>query len=295
MRLMKGAIIILLVFVTLSIAYLGIAVAASSWYPELNMETQFKFSNIQKRINDLQAKFKANPLEPVNITLTDNECEGIFKNLIKNDTKFQYMIKGVGLKITNGLLDVKTNIELYTYKIGLSAVLKPYYQEGTQNFVLRLDQFKIGPMPLPPRLVLYFVNKINPGQILVIHKDTMTLNLKGLPFDLAYLKLDNHTLQAAFALSTAKVTKMVTKETVLLQEVTQSLKTVEKNLNSPQAKDFISSLKNKASLAPADVEKAKQIYDQLSSKDKELLKQNLEGLLNKPEVQEALAKYGYKL
>jgi uncharacterized protein YpmS len=278
-----------------TIAYLGIALATSSWYPELNMEAQPKFSNIQKRANDLQAKFLLDPLEPVKITLTENECEGILKNLIKNDTEFQRVVKGVGLKITSGSLDIKTNVEVYNYQVSLGAIFKPYYQEGTHNFVLQLEQFKLGKMPLPPRLVLYFLDKLNHGQILVIKKDTIALNLQGLPFDLAYLKMENRTLQAAFALSTIKVTKMVTKETVLLQEVRQSVKGLEKDLNSPQAKEFISLLKGKTSLDPTDIEKAKQIYDQLSPKDKETLKQKTEDLLSKPQVREALLKYGYKL
>ncbi len=294
MRLLKGGIVLLTILVTFSIVYLGIAIATSSWYPELNMESQLKISNIQKRVEDLRAKFKANPLEPVKITLTDNECEGILKNLIKSDTDLQDMVKGIGLKISNGVLDVKANVELYNYKVGLSAILKPFYQEGTQNFVFQLDQFKLGKMPLPPSLVLYIVNRINQGQLLVIKKDTIALNLKGLPFDLAYLKMDNRTLQAVFALSTLKVTKMVVEETSVLQEVTQAVKNLEKNLSSPEAKEFISSLKVKSFLVPADIEKAKQIYEQLSPKDKEVLQNNLEILLNKPQVREALLKYGYR-
>lgn len=294
MRLLKGIAVLFIMLVTFSVAYLGVALATSSWYPELNMEYQPKFSDFQKRMKDLQGKFLQNPLEPVKITLSENECEGILKSLIRNDAGFQKIVKGVGLKIASGALELKTNVEIYNHQVSLGATLKPYYQEGSHNFVLQMEQFKLGKMPIPPRLVLYLLDKFNTGRLLVIKRDTIGLNLSGLPFDLAYLKMENRTLQAAFALSTVKVTKMVAKERSLLQEVSRSVKGLEQDLSSPQAKEFISILKGKSSLDPADIIKAKQIYDQLPSKDKETLKEKAEALLSIPQVREALLKYGYK-
>ena len=291
MKLVRGVILLAILALLAGIGYAAAAVFASNAYPGLSMNTTYNEAYYQKKIDALSKLMMNNPTKPAELKLTDKEIEGALKLVIKDADDLNAIVQGAGIALAKDSLTAQINARIAGNDKGvqvsgqLSAAADGSLQYTVKNI-------KLGRFPLPVPLSLFAAQKILPPEALQIHGHTIILALVDLPVQFTSIKVDTGILTAGVLLSPERLIQMAAADIIIQKEIVTNLDSLEKGLESNQARAFLDTLQQKKEITAEDAKTALSIYESLSPKDQETLQKNMSSLLQDPAIQELLKKYG---
>ncbi|MCR4442094.1 MAG: hypothetical protein QHH10_07835 [Peptococcaceae bacterium] len=294
MRVIKRGLLVLIFLIISGAVYLGSALYTASWYPGLDMNTPYSYDYYGQKINNIIREFTEKPLEVVTFNMSEKECEGLLKSVLRMNPEIAAYVQGVSLSINRESLVLKTNLRLGSWNKGMELELKPVSDEKKKELAVGIERIRLGAYPLPVSPVLYFLEKAGIAQGLAIIKDNqIRISINNIPVALKYVRLESKQLVAGISTSTGELSKMAAGEKPLLSEALSQSEVLKKGLKSSQAIDFIESLKQKKELSLEDIDKAKAIYNSLSPEDKAVLRKNISEFLENPAVKEVFGQIGF--
>jgi hypothetical protein len=295
MKAFKYITVAVVVLVILCVSYLGFALNSAIWYENIDMDTEYSVRHYLEKIDEIVDKFAGEPLEVTTFSISEKECEGILKQALRINNDIAASIHGLGLTIQQKSIIIKTNLQIASLKKSLEITIKPYAEEKERELTLKVEKIKLGEYPLPVSPILYIVEKTIPEEVpITIANGRVRLNINKMPVALKYVRIESQQLVAGLSVATAELTNMSKDDKVLIQEVFTKAEVLNTGLNSTQLDDFITEMQQKDEILSADIDRAKAIYNSLSSEDKEILHNNLSKFMRDPAVNEALKSFGLK-
>lgn len=287
--------IVVVILLGLSMSYVAVAINSSTWHDEIDMNTKYSVEHYLIMINEIVEKFAGEPLEVNTFCLSEKECEGFLKQVVIMNNDIASVVHGLDLTIQQKSIVIKTNLQIASLKKGLEITIIPYAEEKERELRLKVEKIKLGEYPIPVSPILYILEKTIPEEVPIkIENGRVRLNINNMPVALKYLRIEGQQLVAGLSVATVELTKMSTKDKELIQEVFAKAKVLQSGLNSTQLQDFLTEMQHKDEVLLADIDKAKAIYNSLSSEDKEVLNSNLNEFLRDPAVNETLKRFKLK-
>lgn len=292
MKVSKYFLILLLAIVVLSAAYTGAVWSFASWYDGINMETPYSVSHYEKKLKEISEKFADEPLDVTAFSLSEDECEGFLKLALQTDASLAAAVAGVDLTIQQNFIVIKSNLQKGTIKKGIEITIEPFVEEKERELSFKVSRIRLGSYPIPSAPLIYILEKtIDSNLPLKIEDGHIKLNINDLPVALKYVRIEAKQVIAGLSMA-INLTDISNADNALIQEVFVKADTLNDGVSSTQIKEYINEMKNKDMIIPEDIEKAKAIYNSLSTDDKEALHRNLEEFLRDPAVNKALKDLG---
>lgn len=288
----KKTLAVLLLLILFLCGYVLTALAFANLYPGLNMKSEldeaYFFSKTQGLLKGTSPELK----------LTDKEGEAILKLLAREDPEILEMIRGVEVIFAKDVVQARVNLKLKGWEKGLDVRFKPVFNEGANELRFMVEGVRLGAFPVPSSPILLALKTLlgsAGGEYVKIGNGSVSFALEELPLTLKYVAVESHLLRVGLAVSPLDILDLAIQDKAATREVISQVPALKKDLASPEATNFLNSVGQKGNITQTDVEKAREIYRNLSPADKETLQKNMADLLQDPAVQAAMKKYGIKL